>query len=149
MRIIILKKELMNSTTAIKIMLSLIVIELLFHLSIMTSIIPYDYVWSGRLKSASGMYFSELISIAVNLFLGFILLMKGRYTRPRFTRKSIDRWLWAFIVFFILNTFVNIFSTTRLEQFFAVVTLLFVWMIFKVLNSNRGPAQQNIINQKK
>ena len=46
----------MKSQQAIKILLSMLTAVLLFHLCIVTGIIPYDITWGGRLKSDQEMY---------------------------------------------------------------------------------------------
>jgi len=58
-------------------MLGLLIAVLLFHLSIILKIIPYEITWGGRLKNDSEMYVFETISIVINLFL-FLILTKDR-----------------------------------------------------------------------
>lgn len=65
----------MNSKTAIKIMLCLVVAILLFHSSIILKIVPYEITWGGRLKNDSEMYVFEIISILLNLILGLASLV--------------------------------------------------------------------------
>ena len=38
-----------------------------------------DITWGGNLKNDSAMYTAEVLSIIINLFLGLILLIKGKY----------------------------------------------------------------------
>jgi hypothetical protein len=66
----------MTSKLTIKIMLWLITIITLFHLAILTKIIPYEIIWGGRLENDSEMYVFETISIIFNIFLGLVLLIK-------------------------------------------------------------------------
>ena len=66
----------MTSKLAIKIMLWLITIITLFHLAILTKIIPYEITWGGRLENDSEMYVFETISIIFNIFFGLVLLIK-------------------------------------------------------------------------
>jgi len=71
----------MNPKTAIKIMLWMLLAVILFHLSIILKIVPYEITWGGRLKNDSEMYVFETVSILINLFLSLILLIKGKYVR--------------------------------------------------------------------
>lgn len=69
----------MNPKTAIRIMLWLLSAVMVFHLSIILKIVPYEITWGGRLKNESEMYVFETISLVINLSLFSALLMKGRY----------------------------------------------------------------------
>ncbi len=69
----------MNLTTAIKMMLWLLVAVILFHLSILLKIVPYELTWGGRLTNDFEMYVFETISVLVNLFLFTLLMIKGNY----------------------------------------------------------------------
>lgn len=122
------------SNNAIKIFLGLLVVIILLHLSIITKIVPYDITWGGRLQNDREMYVFETISILINVFLCWILLMKGDLVTYKFPAKVIDVILWIFFAIFILNTIGNIFAKTFFEKQFAFLTGLFsvlIWMILK------------------
>jgi hypothetical protein len=124
----------MSYKTSINIFLWLLIAIVLFHISIIAKLIPYDIAWGGRLQSDSEMYVFETISILINLFLVFILLMKGNYIKFQFKEKTINAILWGFLVLFILNTIGNIFAKTNLEKLFAIMTSFFailIWFILK------------------
>ena len=69
----------LSAQNAIKIMLGLLLMVIFFHLLIMIQIIPYEIAWGGRLQNTEQMYMFEAFSILINLFLCFILLMKGSF----------------------------------------------------------------------
>jgi hypothetical protein len=122
------------SNNAIKIFLGLLVVIILLHLSIITKIVPYDITWGGRLQNDNEMYVFETISILINLFLCWILMMKGDLVTYKFPAKVLDVILWIFFAIFILNTIGNIFAKTLFEKQFAFLTGLFsvlIWMILK------------------
>src|SRR5690554_5125726 len=100
----------MKPQIAIKILLGLLIVVILFHLAIITKAIPYDIAWGRRLQSDSEMYVFEAISILVNLFLGLLLLMKGGYMKLQFSEKALNIMLWLFFIIFLLNTVGNIFA---------------------------------------
>ena len=128
-----------NYKTSINIFLGLLIAVILFHITIMAKVIPYDIAWGGRLQNDSEMYVFETISILINLFLGFILLMKGNYIKFQFKKKTIDIILWIFLALFVLNTIANIFAKTNFEKLFAVLTFIFailIWVILKMKNIN-------------
>ncbi|MFO0507892.1 MAG: hypothetical protein ACK5YS_03380 [bacterium] len=94
-----------------------------FHSCILLKIIPYDITWGGRFQNDQEMYVFETTSIAINLFLIWILLMKGDFVQYKFPVKVIHVILWIFVVVFTLNTVGNIFAKTLLEKAFTLLTL--------------------------
>lgn len=131
----------MNNKTTINIFLGLLVAVILFHTAIIGKVVPYDIAWGGRLQNDSEMYVFETISILINLFLGFILLMKGDYIKFQFKRNIIDIILWIFLALFVFNTIGNILAKTNFEKFFAVLTFvsaILIWVILKSKNTNEN-----------
>ncbi len=127
----------MKSQQAIKILLSMLTAVLLFHLCIVTGIIPYDITWGGRLKSDQEMYVFESFSIVVNLFLMFILGIKGRYLKQVFSIKVVDIILWFFFGLFCLNTVGNILAETTFEKYFTILTLATAWLLWIILRKRQ------------
>ena len=125
----------MTNKTSIKILLALLISVILFHISVIAKIVPYDIAWGGRLQNDSEMYVFESISILIILFLGLVLLMKGEYVQLRFKNKTINIILWIFLVMFILNTVGNIFAKTNFEKSFAVLTFVFAILIWTILKN--------------
>jgi len=124
----------MKYKTSIKILLILLAAVIMFHMSVIAKIVPYDIAWGGRLQNDSQMYVFESISILIVLFLGLVLLMKGEYVKIRFRNKTVNIILWGFLALFLLNTIGNIFARTDFEKSFAVLTFLFsilIWMILR------------------
>ncbi|WP_117884142.1 hypothetical protein [Aureibaculum luteum] len=127
----------MNQKTAIKIMLWMLVVVILFHISIILKIVPYEITWGGRLKNDTQMYAFETISILINLFLCIILLLKGKYIREFIPMKIINITLWIFFVLFGLNTVGNILAKTNFEKFFTLLTLTFCILIWIILHKGK------------
>ncbi|WP_341225314.1 hypothetical protein [uncultured Arcticibacterium sp.] len=128
----------MNSKTAIKIMLWMLLAIILFHLSIILKVIPYDITWGGRLKNDAEMYVFETASILINLFLCFILLIKGQYIRAFLSLKFVNITLWIFVILFGLNTIGNVFAKTNFEKYFALLTLTSAILILIILRKGKG-----------
>jgi len=123
----------MKNNLSIKLFLGLLRALIVFHLCIIVKIIPYTIPWGGRLHNDSEMYVFEFVSIGINLFLGFILLMKSHYLKFYFKEKIVNFILWFFFGLFVLNTIGNLFAKTTFENFFSILTLLFALLIWKVL----------------
>jgi len=118
---------------AIKIFIGFLFVIILFHLSIITKIVPYDITWGGRLQNDTEMYVFETISILINLFLSWVLLMKGNFIRYKFPNNVVNVILWIFFAIFILNTVGNIFAKTFFEQQFAFLTGFFSILLLIIL----------------
>lgn len=107
---------------------------LLFHFGIVLKIIPYEIVWGGKLQSDQEMYVFESISIALNIILGLLLLVKVNLITVGIAEKGINFGLWVFIGLFALNTIGNLLAETTFEKFFSIVTsflCISLWMIVK------------------
>jgi hypothetical protein len=124
----------MSFNNTIKIFLGLLFLVILFHICIIVKIIPYNIAWGGRLTNDNEMYVFETISILINVFLSWILLMKGNFVKFKFSIKTVNIILWIFFGLFVLNTFGNIFAKTNFEKLFALLTglsAIFIWKIVK------------------
>lgn len=127
----------MNIRTATNIMLGIIGLVTLFHLALMLKIIPYDIAWGGRLTNDSEMYVFESVSIIINLFLGFTILIKGNYVKQMLSKKTVNIILWVFVVLFALNTVGNILAKTDFEKYFAILTLSSSILILIILKAKK------------
>lgn len=125
----------MKYKTPIKILLGLLIAVILFHISVIAKVIPYDIAWGGQLQNDSDMYVFEAISILINLFLGIVLLMKGGYLKFRFKEKITNIILWIFFALFVLNTIGNLFAKTNFEKSFSVLTFVFAILIWIILRT--------------
>jgi hypothetical protein len=113
----------LDTKKILKILIVIYSIIIVFHSCILLKIIPYEITWGGRLQNDQEMYVFETASISINLFLIWILLMKGDFVKFKFPVKVIHVILWIFVVVFTLNTVGNIVAKTLLEKGFAVMTL--------------------------
>ena len=109
----------------------------LFHLAILTKIIPYEITWGGKLNNDAEMYLFESISILINLFLGFVLLVKGEYVSKLIPTMGVNIILWVFLFIFGLNTIGNIFAETHFENSLSLLTLIYSYLIWKILKKSK------------
>ncbi len=120
---------------AIKLMLGIFALIVVFHTLILTQIIPYTIVWAGKLKTVNEMFVFEIISISINLFLILVLILKGRSIKNNSSHKLINGILWVFIILFAFNTIGNLMAETLFEKIvFTPLTLLsaiLLWIIVK------------------
>ena len=121
----------------IKILLWLIATVSLFHFAILTHLIPYETTWGGRLKSDGEMYAFESASILANLFLGFVLFIKGEYILKSAPSRAVNLILWAYLILFGLNTIGNLFAETLFEKSLSLLTLTFSYLIWAILKKDK------------
>ena len=127
----------MNLKLTIKLLLWLIAMVILFHLAILTKLIPYEVTWGGRLSDDSDMYMFEGVSIIINVILGFTLLIKGEYILSSIPLKVVNTILWIFFAVFSLNTLGNIFSETIFEKSLSILTFTFSYLIWNLIRNNK------------
>jgi len=96
-------------------------------------IIPYSVTWGGRLENDKEMYLFESVSIVLNGFLVWILLMKDGITKQFFSNKTLRIILWIFFILFLLNTIGNLFAKSILEKQFAILTGIIAFLLHIIL----------------
>jgi hypothetical protein len=131
----------MSSGVAVKMMLGLLVCVMLFHLSIIVKLIPYQITWGGRLKSDTEMYVFETIFILINLLLFFAVLIKEAYVKAFIPLKAVNAILWSFIGLFGLNTIGNIFAETNIEKSFSLLTLISVVLLWIIIRNSKSESK--------
>lgn len=127
----------MNPKITIKILLWLIAAVTLFHLAILIKIIPYEITWGGKLKNDAEMYLFESISILINLFLAYVLLIRGEYVHKLIPSKVVNIILWIFLFIFGFNSIGNIFADTLFEKSLSLLTLIFTFSLWNILKKRK------------
>ena len=96
----------------------LIILSLLLvlHICILLKFIPYNVVWGGRLKSDTEMYRFEIVSILINLFFLFSILVQSNFLTINFPKKIMTIILSIMTALFLFNTFGNAISKNKIEQ---------------------------------
>jgi hypothetical protein len=126
--------KLVTKKQALKIMQGLLIAVVIFHLSIITRLIPHDIVWAGKLKTVQEMYTFEAVSIAINLFLITLLMLKERSVNSSRADKVLNVFLWLFILLFAANTIGNLMAKTLFEKLvFTPLTFLFTLLLWRIV----------------
>ncbi|MGE8720715.1 hypothetical protein ACO2KH_05215 [Leptospira terpstrae] len=104
-------------------------LTMIFHVVALLQIIPYQYLWGGRLSSLEEMYVMETVSLLVN---GFFLWSSIRYLQY-INQGLVPIWIrlvFSFIGFiFLLNTIGNLVAFTNLETLLATPITAFLSVI--------------------
>lgn len=110
-------------------------VTIILHVLIVLRLIPYSFIWGGRLKSDRQMYVFEAFSISFNaVFLILMMIIAGWLNFP-ISAQFIKVLLWVMMILFALNSVGNLFSTTKLERVVftpvtIIITILLAYIIF-------------------
>lgn len=102
---------------------------ILFHLTVITGIlffdfVPVDFLWGGRLENQDQLLSFEIISLLL-IILCFLIVLVGtaRIKIPSLMRAA-KVGLWILFVLFLLNTAGNLLAKTLFENLIAIVSAL-------------------------
>lgn len=129
----------MPGTRALCLFLStLFIASVLFHLLVLTGIIPGEIVWGGRIKTAEELMVFETVSLSLNLFFLLVVLQKGGFIHLPLGERPVNFILWIMVILFALNTVGNLFAVSKLERnLFTPLTLLTSLACFSLLRARR------------
>ncbi|MBN2747007.1 MAG: hypothetical protein JXR34_09790 [Bacteroidales bacterium] len=113
----------------------LFLVTIIFHLSVLSGLIPYDIVWGSRLNSKSEMIQLELVSITIKFLFLFVLAIRLQWIPIKLPKPLVNGFLWFMVGLFLLNTVGNLLSESRLEMLiFTPLTLLIsLLLLFSLL----------------
>lgn len=111
-------------------------LTIVFHLLVLTSIIPHDIVWGSRLSTTRQVLIFETISIVLNgLFLA-IMLIKIGFLKMNVSHKVLRGLQWGMFALFLLNTLGNLVSENSFEKmvFTPVTICLSICLLISLLS---------------
>lgn len=96
-----------------------------FHLLVLTGIIPYTMIWGGRLHDINEMYRMETVSVILNTYFIVVILIDAGLLKLNWPAKLIRYSIIGMALLFLLNTLGNLLSENRLETLlFTPITLV-------------------------
>lgn len=101
-----------------------------FHLLILIGFLPQNIVWGGKIIEPKTILYLEFAVLVIMLFIGFLILVKTKIVQWNWQGKTINRWLFAFSIYFLLNTLTNVLAETTLEKAQAILTLILAISLF-------------------
>jgi hypothetical protein len=124
-----------NAKTALKLMIGLLSIVIIFHFCVLLEIISYEKVWAGKIDSLTEMRIFEIISITINVFLITTLFFKRENIKNNVANKVVNTIIWVFVFLFALNTIGNLFAKSRIEQILGTtvtfISTVLCWIIVR------------------
>jgi hypothetical protein len=134
-------KNLLSARAAAQGLRTILSFVVLFHLLVLTGVIPYGIVWGGRLQSREQMLSFEAVSIGLNLLMLAVVAVAAGRLRLRVPPRLIQGLLWLMAGLFALNTVGNLLATTTLERLlFTPLTLLLAVCSLRLALSPAGAA---------
>jgi hypothetical protein len=125
----------LNKETAIKLMIGMLTIVLIFHVGVIVEIIPYTIVWAGKINSIDEMRVFEIISILINALLLVVLYIKSYNIKNNISNRIINFIIWVFVFLFAINTIGNLFARSFIELILGTgltsISSLLCWIIVK------------------
>jgi hypothetical protein len=110
---------------ALRCLILLFSLSLLFHILVLLQVIPYAIVWGGRLRTDADMYGFEAVSLLVNIVSLVVLLLKSGTIRIPLRQSVVNAALWIMCSLMALNTVGNLYSGNHLERIiFTPLTLV-------------------------
>ena len=112
-------------------------LSLVFHICVLLKFISYKIVWGGKLKSDKEMYRFETVSILINLFFLFIILLQSGILSIGIPAKIMTGVLWTMSALFLLNTFGNVMSKNKTEKiiFSPITIILTIFSVVLAMNN--------------
>ncbi|HRI47476.1 MAG TPA: hypothetical protein PK559_10270 [Ignavibacteriaceae bacterium] len=126
-----------SSKIAANILIGLITLVILFHISVIVKLIPFEIVWGGQITTEQEMYLFEVVSILINALLLLTILIKVNYITLSIPLKVVDVILWVFVWLFLINTMGNLFAETYIEKSFSLLTLVFSFLIWRIVRDGK------------
>lgn len=118
-------KKLITFEFAATVSLVLYAIFFVFHLLVLTGLIPQNIVWGGRIESRNDLIMFEVVSIII-LFMCFLMtLLRRKYVNHTKFKTITQIGMWLLFILFLLNTIGNLFAVTLIEKIaFTPITAL-------------------------
>jgi len=108
-----------------RVLLVVLSILLIFHFLVLIRVIPFDYVWGGKLPGISQMLLLETVSVVITLIMMAVVAIRGGLIQSKLHPIVIRFALWAMVGFFLLNAIGNFNSENQIEKnVFTPVTLV-------------------------
>ncbi len=123
----------MSLKLAVNTTLSILFMVAVFHLLVLVNVVPYTIVWGGKFHNETQLRNFEVVSIAINAFMIFVVAIKGQYINLPIPMKVISTLMWLFVLLFAFNTIGNLFAKTALETIvFSPITFILALLCFRI-----------------
>jgi archaellum biogenesis protein FlaJ (TadC family) len=113
-----------------KVLLSLMTLIIIYHVLILTGVLPQEAVWGNRINDSEKLIQMEYLAIVIMMIFISIIILKLKY-KNHF--KVINILLWIVFSFSVLNIIGNILSGSQLEKIiFIPVTIIQSLLLLRI-----------------
>ena len=125
-------KKYLSAKLSGKILISLLLLLLAFHILVLVKVVPNEIVWRGQIDSSSDLLLYEGLSVFITIiFIVVISLKIGLIKSVRFT-KVVNITTWIIFIYFLLNIAGNLTSEIILEKIiFTPITIVMTILAFR------------------
>ena len=118
-------RKLISERLAINAMLVLLTLIVLFHVLVLTGIIPFTIIGGGRITTRAEMVRLEVPALLINLVMLLVVAARAGLVKWRINPTLFRVVFWVLFAVFLLNTLGNLLSTNTLEKLvFTPLTVL-------------------------
>lgn len=119
---------------AINTLLIILSMVCVFHLLVLTEIIPYNIVWAGKINNVGEMRIFEFFSLSINAVIILVISIKANYLKCNISVKILNNFIWIIFSLLSLNTLGNLFATTNFEKFvFTPMTFILAVLCLRIV----------------
>ena len=123
---------------AINTLLIILSMVSVFHLLVLTEVIPYNIVWAGKINSVSEMRVFEFFSLTINVVIILVIAMKANYLKWKVPVRFLNGFIWFIFFLFSLNTIGNLFAATNFEKFvFTPMTFILAVLCLRIVREKK------------
>jgi ABC-type transport system involved in multi-copper enzyme maturation permease subunit len=131
-------KKIITVECAGKLLIGLMLLLILFHVMVLVSVVPRDFVWGGRLETQADMYQFEIVALIMSLIFMAVICMKVSYLKKQKKSTILNIGLWIIFSYFLFNIVGNLASKATLETYiFTPLSLILVLLIFRLIIENK------------
>ena len=107
---------------------------IVFHISIVTGILPYDIVWAGKIQSKKELLLMESISLFISVMAMIIVGSKTKNLIIIEDQAIVNIGMWILLALFIFNTIGNLTAKNPFEKYgFGTLTILISFLVLRIL----------------
>lgn len=110
---------------------------IVFHLLVISGVIPYDIVWAGKIQSRTELLRMETVSLILLGLSTAMVALKIRLININIPQLVIDVGMWVLLALFVLNTIGNFLAQSLVEKYgFSILTIIISYLLFKLTVRN-------------
>lgn len=115
------------------ILLMLFGLLFIFHLLVISSFIPYNIVWAGKISNRKAMIRMESISLFLLAIATIVVALRMGYLQLAIHPKVIQIGIWMLFALFTLNTIGNFTAKNPIEKYgFGLLTMVIMLLLLQI-----------------